>query len=149
MKSPVLIEYEVSMIKTSGPYDNTRDFNCFWMSVGPILPPRDIITVQWKDKEVFKHSKWSPDGDQLFWVYLLGIKGTNKKLVKSALLETALGRRHSIRIWNWLTLEVVRQWQAILLYSEPRFSFLGTPSSRILWSTLKTRIGIIRLFLIH
>ena len=98
MKSPVLIEYEVSMIKTSGPYDNTRDFNCFWMSVGPILPPRDIITVQWKDKEVFKHSKWSPDGDQLFWVYLLGIKGTNKKLVKSALLETALGRRHSIRI---------------------------------------------------
>lgn len=38
MESPVLIEYGVRMIKTDGPYHNTRGLNCFWMSVDPIYP---------------------------------------------------------------------------------------------------------------
>ena len=53
----------------------------------PMHPRRDIITdPRWAGMGVFKHPKWSPNGDKLFWVYMLEIKGTNKKLVKSALL---------------------------------------------------------------
>ena len=58
----------------------------------PMHPRRDIITdPRWKGMGVFKHPKWSPDGDKLFWVYMLEIKGTNKKLVKSALLADSDG----------------------------------------------------------
>lgn len=55
-------------------------------------PRRAIIEdPKWKDMGVFKHPKWSPDGTQFFWVYMLEIKGTNQKLVKSALLADADG----------------------------------------------------------
>ena len=50
-------------------------------------PRRQIIEhPKWKGMGVFKHPKWSPDGSKFFWVYMLEVKGTNKKLVKSALL---------------------------------------------------------------
>ncbi len=55
-------------------------------------PRRKIIEdPKWKDMGTFKHPKWSPDGTQFFWVYMLEIKGTNQKLVKSALLADADG----------------------------------------------------------
>ncbi len=55
-------------------------------------PRRDIITdPKWKGMGVFKLPKWSPEGDKLFWVYMLEIKGTNTKLVKSALLADSDG----------------------------------------------------------
>jgi len=58
----------------------------------PMHPRRDIITdPKWKGMGVFKHPKWSPDGSKLFWVYMLEIKGTNTKLVKSALLADSDG----------------------------------------------------------
>ncbi|MCB1121940.1 MAG: hypothetical protein KJT03_10350, partial [Verrucomicrobiae bacterium] len=59
----------------------------------PMHPRRDIITdPKWKGMGVFKHPKWSPDGKQFFWVYMLEIKGTDTKLVKSALLADQHGK---------------------------------------------------------
>jgi hypothetical protein len=53
----------------------------------PMHPRREIIEdPKWKDMGTFKHPKWSPNGEKFFWVYMLEVKGTNKKLVKSALL---------------------------------------------------------------
>ncbi len=58
----------------------------------PMHPRKDIIEdPQWKGLGVFKHPKWSPDGKQFFWVYMLEKKGTNTKLVKSALLADSDG----------------------------------------------------------
>ncbi len=41
----------------------------------------------------FRHPKWSPDGSHFFWVYMLELKGTNTKIVKSALLSDREGKR--------------------------------------------------------
>jgi len=38
MEGPVMIEYEVKMIKNGGLNDNTRDLNCFWMAIDPQFP---------------------------------------------------------------------------------------------------------------
>ncbi|GEM_PF-6425331 len=62
------------------------------MEMIPMHPRRDIISdPQWKDMGVFKHPKWSPHDKQLFWIYMLEMKGTHKKLVKSALLADSDG----------------------------------------------------------
>lgn len=58
----------------------------------PLHPRRDLIEdPKWKDMGVFKHPKWSPSGEQFFWVYMLEIKGTDTKLVKSAFLANRDG----------------------------------------------------------
>jgi len=57
-----------------------------------IHPRRKVIeNPEYKDLGVFKHPKWSPDGSQFFWVYMLELKGTNTKIVKTALLSDKNG----------------------------------------------------------
>jgi len=57
-----------------------------------IHPRRSVIEKpEYKGLGVFKHPKWSPDGNQFFWVYMLELKGTNTKIVKSALLSDQKG----------------------------------------------------------
>ncbi len=61
-----------------------------------IHPRRSIIEKPaYKDLGVFKHPKWSPDGSQFFWVYMLELKGTNTKIVKSALISDQKGENIS------------------------------------------------------
>jgi len=38
LESPVMIEYEATMVKESGPYDRVSDLNCFWMAIDPQRP---------------------------------------------------------------------------------------------------------------
>ncbi len=59
-----------------------------------IHPYRSVIeSPEFQDLGVFKHPKWSPDGSQFFWVYMLEIKETERKVVKSALLSDRKGER--------------------------------------------------------
>ena len=59
-----------------------------------IHPRRSVIeNPEYKGLGVFKHPKWSPDGSHFFWVYMLELKGTNTKIVKSALLSDREGKR--------------------------------------------------------
>ena len=46
---------------------------------------------EYRDLGVFKHPKWSPDGSQFFSIYMLELKETNTKIVKSALLFNQKG----------------------------------------------------------
>lgn len=61
-----------------------------------IHPLRNIIeSPEYEGLGVFKHPKWSPNGSQLFWVYMLELKKTGRKVVKSALLTDRDGKRIS------------------------------------------------------
>lgn len=55
-------------------------------------PLQSLINApKYQNLDVFKHPKWSPDGSQFFWVYMIKKNVGSRKVVKSAILSNGDG----------------------------------------------------------